>query len=97
MAQWQRFYLGYQGRFSDDVLLTLPNCSISVSQAPSASSQAKGKVKESKVKDPSLTGRHNFMLLCEADCADMNAIEAERLTLSFPQEQRSGTAPFALP
>jgi hypothetical protein len=59
-AEWQRFYLGYQGRFSDDVLLTLPSCIISVSQSPSANSQArglaKGQVKESKVKDPSLTG-----------------------------------------
>ena len=66
MAAWQRFYLGYHGRFQEDVELALPSGQqVAVSQAPSASSNKrgphsthnkKGQVHESKVKDPSLTG-----------------------------------------
>ena len=59
MASWQRFYLGYQGRFQDDVALSLPcGATVVVAQAPSASSEKKkkGKGNESRLHDPSLTG-----------------------------------------
>lgn len=57
MASWQRFYLGYHGRFQEDVELVLPSGRVvAVAQSPSASKSNKGKVHESKVKDPSLTG-----------------------------------------
>eukprot|EP00877_Chromochloris_zofingiensis_P003769 jgi/Chrzof1/13393/Cz07g31110.t1 len=57
---WQRFYLGYQGRFVEDCTIHLCNgATVQIAQAPSAKTKAKNKQLSAAVdkqSDPALTG-----------------------------------------